>query len=172
MKNPLYNVILLGLSVATASTLDARAQNQVNLPIADGTKIVVYYTESVVPLYLGGANPAGAETDRFYSFAQVVKEAFADADLPVEVEVVKLGSKKTGDLDITINVNTWELNSIGEYECRFFASISNGQERMDLGVFVGKMNEMSISSGSNTKHTYDVAARRAVDQMVKRFTRA
>ncbi len=172
MKNPLYNVILLGLSVATASTLNARAQSQVNFPVADGTKIVVNYTESVAPLYMGGTNPESAEPDRFHSFAQVIKEAFSDADLPVEVEVVRLGSKKVGDLDITVNVNTWELNSMGEYECRFSASITNGQERMDLGVFVGKMNELSIFSGNNAERTYGVAARRAADRMVSRFTRA
>lgn len=172
MKNPLYNVILLGLSIVTASTLTARTQNQVSLPVADGTKIVVNYTDSVVPLYMGGSNPESAETDRFHSFAQVIKEAFTQADLLVDVEVVRLGSRKIGDLDITVNVSTWKLNSMGEYECRFSASISNGQEKMDLGVFVGKMNELSIFSGSNTRRTYDVAARRAADQMVSRFTRA
>ena len=145
-----------------------------NSMVMTSEKTEEYYSYETkgVPLYMGGANPQSAEADRFHSFAKVIKEAFTHADLPVEVEVVRLGSKKVGDLDIMINVNTWELNSMGEYECRFSASISNGQERMELGVFVGIMNELSVFSGSNTRRTYDVAARRAADQMVSRFTRA
>ncbi|RKX36336.1 MAG: hypothetical protein DRP71_00045 [Verrucomicrobia bacterium] len=172
MKNPLYTVILLGLSVVAANTLTAEAQKQARLPIADDTNIVVHYTESVRPSSMGGIYPDGASNDRRSSFSRVLKEAFTEAGLPVDVEVVRLGSRKSGDLDITVNISTWELNSMGEYECRFSATISNGEEKIDLGVFIGTFNELTIHRGSDPKFTYDVAARKAVDKMVSLFIRA
>jgi hypothetical protein len=166
MNNPLFKVILLALSVAAANGLQAGAKGQAPMPIADGTKIVVHYSESLQ----GGLNPDSGEMSRRSSFSRVVEEAFADANLQVEVEVVQLGSKKTGDLNITVNVTRWQLNQMSQYECRFAATISNDSEKIELGVFVGKLDGATMQQG--TEYTYDVAARRAVDQMVKRFTRA
>lgn len=172
MKSSLYKVILLGLSVAAANALAAEAQKQSRMPIADGTTIVVHYTESVRPASMGGIYPDGASNDRRSSFSRVLKESFIEAGLPVDVDVVRLGSRKSGDLDITVNISSWELNSMGEYECRFSATISNGEEKIDLGVFVGTFNELTIHRGSDPRFTYDVAARRAVDKMISLFIRA
>lgn len=166
MKNPLFKAILLGLSVAAANGLQAGEKNQGPIPLADGTKIVVHYSESLQ----GDLNPGSGEMSRRSSFGHVLKEAFAKANLQVEVEVVQLGSKEVGDLEILVNVTSWRLNQMGQYECRFSATISNESEKIELGVFAGKLDGASAQQG--TKYTYDLAARRAVDQMVKLFTRA
>jgi hypothetical protein len=171
MKFPLYKTLLVGLSVAAASPLIAGTQDQIQMFIADNAKIVVHYVESLQPVSMGGLNPEGAETDRLNSFSRVLKEAFLAAGLPAEVKVVRNGSRERGDLDITVAVNRWDLNSMGEYECRFAATISNGEEKIDLGVFVGTLNQPVIIRGSNSEFTYDVAARRAADKMVSHFIR-
>lgn len=126
---------------------------------------------SLQPVSMGGINPEGAETDRLNSFSQALKEAFLASGLPAEVKVVRNGSREHGDLDFTVAANRWELNSMGEYECRFGATVSNGEEKIDLGVFVGTFNQPVIIRGSNSKSTYDVAARRAADKMVSHFIR-
>ena len=166
MKNSLFKVILLGLSVAATNGLQAGAKDQTPMPIADGTKIVVFYFESLQSVL----NPDSGEMNRRSSFARVLKESFTKANLQVDVEVVQLGSKKTGDLYITVNVTSWQLNQMGQYECLFSAMISNESETIELGAFAGTLDGASGRQG--TEYTYDVAARRAVDQMVKRFTRA
>jgi hypothetical protein len=171
MKFPLIKTLLVGLSVAAASPLVAGTQDQTRLLIGDDAKIVVHYVESLQPISMGGIYPEGAETDRLNSFSRVLKEAFLEAGLPAEVDVVRNGSRAHGDLDITVAINQWDLNSMGEYECRFAATVSNGEEKVDLGVFVGRFNQLVIVRGSNSEYTYDVAARKAADKMVSHFIR-
>ena len=172
MKCSLIRTSLIGLSIALLSPLAAGSQDKIQMPIADGTNIVVHYTELLQPLPMGGIYPEGAATDRLYSFSQVFKSAFVDSALPPKVDVVCRGSRKNGDLNITVMINRWDLNSMGEYECRFTATVSNGVEKINLGVFVGLFNELTIHRGSSSEFTYDVAARRAADKMVSHFIRA
>jgi hypothetical protein len=172
MKYPLIKTFLLGLSVATAAPLAAGGQDQIKMPIADDTNIVVHYNELTQPMSMGGIYPDTAETDRLYSFSRVLKNAFLEAGLPAAVDVVRNGSRKSGDLDITIMINRWDLNPMGEYECRFSATVFNGEEKINLGIFVGQFNELTIHRGSNSKFTYDVAARKAADKLVSHFIRA
>ena len=172
MKRSLIRTFLIGLSIAGLNPLVAGSQSPIQMPIADDANIVVHYTELLQPMSMGGIYREVAETDRLYSFSQVLKSAFVEAGLPARVDVVRNGSRKNGDLDITVTINRWDLNSMGEYECRFTATVSNGTEKINLGVFVGLLNELTLHRGTNSEVTYDVAARRAADKMVSHFIRA
>ena len=120
---------------------------------------------------MGGLYPDGAETDRRFQLEEVIKKSFEDAGLKVNIEVVNSASRKTGDFDITVTMNQWDLNSMGEYECRISASVSNGDTKLDLGIFVGRNNQI-VSSSTQSRKAYDKAAQKAVDQMVAHFFRA
>jgi len=172
MKIPSILTVLLGLSSVATIPLVAESPIQARFPIAESTNLVVFYAESLQPLSMGGIHPDNSHNDRQSSFARVLKAAFREAGIPANIEVVRFGSRDTGDLDLTIMINRWDLNPKGEYECRFSAAISNGEETVDLGVFTGTYDELTIHQGRRTEFTYNVAARKAADKMVSLFTRA
>ena len=163
--------ILIALALTAAPSLLAAKQPDVRIPIADDAHIVVEYIELLRTTDMGGLYPAGAETDRRTSIGRIIEEAFADGGYKVTIETVPNNSGKTGDLTITVMMSSWELNRMGEYECRFSGTIANGDQKVDLGMFVGTYSTITISSSQSTK-AYDAAARGAVDKLLKHFFRA
>ncbi|MEZ5277530.1 MAG: hypothetical protein R3F07_14205 [Opitutaceae bacterium] len=166
----LKNICIFAALMAVPS-LPAAKKPDVRIPIADNANIVVEYVELLRTTDMGGLYPAGAETDRRTSIGRIFEEAFADGGYKVNIETVPNNSGKTGDLTITIMMSSWELNRMGEYECRFSGTIANGDQKIDLGMFVGTYTTIVVSSSQSTK-AYDTAARKAVDKLLKHFFRA
>jgi hypothetical protein len=171
MKHHALKLLFLSLSLVATPFLAAEKQPDVRIPIADDTTIVVEYVELLRTTDMGGLYPAGAETDRRTSIGRIIQEAFTEAGYPVKIKIVPNGSREKGDLNLTIMISSWELNRMGEYECRFSGSVSSGDQRIDLGMFVGTHSTIAVSSTQSTK-AYDTAARKAVDKLMKHFFRA
>lgn len=171
MKHHSIKNLCLALSLIAAPALLADRQPDVRIPIADDATLVVKYVELLRTTDMGGLYPAGAEADRRSSIGRIIKEAFKEAGYPISIKVVPNGSRETGDLNLTVMISSWELNRMGEYECRFSASISSGDQRIDLGMFVGTHSTIVASSTQSTK-AYDTAARKAVGDLMRHFFRA
>lgn len=171
MKSQIIKSFLLSFALIALPSAFAKKASDIQIPVADGTHIIVHYVEMLQTMSMGGLYPDGAETDRRFQLEEVIKKSFEDAGLKVNIEVVDSASRKTGDFDITVTMNQWDLNSMGEYECRISASVSNGDTKLDLGIFVGRNNQI-VSSSTQLRKAYDKAAQKAVDQMVAHFFRA
>lgn len=171
MKSQIIKNFLLSFTLMILPSAFAAKGTEVQIPLADGANVVIHYVEMLQTTSMGGLYPDGAETDRRHDFEDVIKKSFEDAGLKVNIEVVSAGSRKTGDLDLTVTMNTWELNSMGQHECRISASVTDGETKIDLGNYVGRVSQISTSS-SQARRAYDNAAKKAVDQVVAHFFRA
>lgn len=171
MKSQIIKNLLLPCALIILPSAFAGKGTEIQIPVADGTNIVIHYVEMLRTTSMGGLYPDGAETDRRYQLEEVIKKSFEDAGLKVNIEVVSVGSRKTGDLDLTVTMNEWELNTMGEYECRISASVTNGETKLELGNFVGR-NSQIVGSSTQARKAYDKAAQKAVDQVVAHFFRA
>lgn len=171
MKSLIINSFFLSCALIVLPSAFARKASDIQIPVADGTHIVVHYVEMLQTTSMGGLYPDGAEMDRRFQLEEVIKKSFEDAGLKVNIEVVEAGSRKTGDLDLTVTLNQWDLNTMGEYECRISGTVTNGETKIELGNYVGRNNQI-VSSSSQATRAYNKAAQKAVDQMVAHFFRA
>lgn len=171
MKSQIFKSFLLSCALILLPSAFARKASDIQIPVADGTHIVVHYVEMLQTTSMGGLYPDGAETDRRQQLEEVLKQSFEDAGLKVNIEVVSVGSRKTGDLDLTVTMNQWDLNTMGEYECRISGIVTNGETKIELGNFVGRNSEI-VTGSTKARKAYGTAAKKAVDQMVAHFFRA
>lgn len=161
MDMNLLKIFTIGLSLIVSTSLFAGNK----VVVAENDEIVISFIDSLPPVYIGGENPESAENYRFYTMSKIIKDAFLDAGL--SVEVVRNGSKEVGDINVNVALVKWDLNKIAEYECRLGATASKGDEFFDFGVFVGTLNAIPFTS--DPKYTYNIAAEKAVNEMVKHF---
>jgi hypothetical protein len=171
MKSQIIKSFLLSCALVALPSAFAGKGTEIQIPLADGTNIVVHYVEMFQTTSMGGLYPDGAENDRRFALEGVIRKSFEDAGLKVNIEVVDAGSRKSGDLDLTITMNEWDLNTMGEYECRLSATVFNGEMKINLGIYVGRNNQI-VGSSNQARKAYDKAAQKAVDQMVAHFFRA
>lgn len=171
MKIKMNKIVLLAASLLTASGAFAGKGTDIQIPLADNAVVVVEYVELLPPATYNAVYPESAENDRYLAFSKVIKEAFADAGIPATIEVVRNGSRKTGDVNLIVGMSLWELDQMGEYNCRFSGAVTNGEQEIDLGMFVGRYSQISVST-SRAREAYNKAAKKAADELVSHFFRA
>ncbi len=171
MKSQIIKSFLLSCALVALPQAFGAKGTELQIPLADDAHVVVHYVDMIPTLSSGGLAPDGAETDRRNDLEGVLKKSFEKAGLKINLEVVPFGSQKTGDIDLTITITQWDVNPMGDYECRISASVTNGEQEYDLGNFSGRYSGM-VTSSSRATVAYEKAAAKAVDQVVAHFFRA
>jgi hypothetical protein len=139
-------------------------KKDVLIPLHERDTLVVIYGESMIK------NEEG-ESSRFGYFKEALTEEFNEANLSAKIEFTQLGYDKEvqGDYVLTIMMGNWEINSFGEYECRFFAAISDGEQKINLGTFIGKKKSFTLPGSEEAKANFVKAARKAIEKLTGNF---
>lgn len=108
------------------------------------------------------------ELDRFHQLGRVLEEAMEEEELELRMVFERFppGPYPPEIPRVTIILNKWELNRLGEYEARFAATLHMGEEKTELGFFVGRYHALVTPMRSLHDQAYRESAKRAVKEML------
>jgi hypothetical protein len=160
----LLSAIALFTGTSPLQAQEVPGKKDVLIPLHQRDTLVIIYGENMIK------NEEG-ESSRFGYFQEALTEEFKSANLSAQIEFTQLGYDKTvkGDYVLTIMITSWEINLLGEYECRFFASISDNELKKNLGTFIGKQKSFTLAGSSQAEANFVKAARKAIEELTKYF---
>ena len=168
---------LLGLSAAilslsvTVGALPARAarEKQDLIVLIPGETVYIEVIQNTVRNQPGFNWSDSGRNDRFFKVGRALEDAFARRKVPLKIDVVVFGTKiPDGATKVRLALVRWDRNGMGEIEARFSAELVKGGSKINLGIFVGTENQLSVG-GSMLERQYQAAAVKAASDFADRM---
>ncbi len=169
-KKSLYSflsVITFLIGFLTIQAQEVPGEKDILIPLHPSDTLLIIYGENMIQEGMDQQ----INSSRFGYFQQAITEEFKKANLLAQVEFTQLGFDKTIEADYILNITitNWEINTLGEYECQFFASISDNEQKKDLGSFIGKEKSLTLQGSNQAEIDFVKAARKAVEKLMAHF---
>lgn len=105
-----------------------------------------------------------SELDRYRYMSEVITETFEAEEYPVALKFVRFGKDIPPDVNVlTISINRWSLNRVGEYETLIFAKLKARKGKINLGYFVGRYITVNIPDRAKVSKNFKISAGKAIE---------
>ncbi|RKX33712.1 MAG: hypothetical protein DRP71_09515 [Verrucomicrobia bacterium] len=159
----------LALAVGSLSVQAGRGKQDLIILIP-GETVYIEVIQNTVRSQPGFNWSDSGRNDRFYKVSRALEDAFAKRKVPLKVEVVVFGTRvPDGATKVRLALVRWDRNGMGEIEARFSAELVKGGSKINLGVFVGVENQLTVGVGSILERQYQAAAEKAASDFADRM---